>query len=120
MREIWRPVRLSGNLWPYYVSSCGRVMNRSRKILKPWKRGQRKGTYLCITLCDDGRHRRIDVHRLVALHFVENPEDKPEVNHMDMDPFNNRAENLEWCTRSENMRHSYFMRAHLDLEAVAV
>jgi hypothetical protein len=120
MREIWRPVRLSGNLWPYYVSSCGRVMNSVHHLLKPWIRGQRKGAYLCVTLCRDGLQRRIDVHRLVALHYIDNPDDKPEVNHMDLDHYNNCAENLEWCTRSENMMHSYFMHAHLELEEVAV
>jgi hypothetical protein len=120
MKETWRPVRIGRMSYPYYVSNRGRVMNMNRRILKPWKRGQRKGTYLCVTLCREGFHKRIDVHRLVALHFVGNPEDKPEVNHMDLNPFNNCAENLEWYTRSENMRHSFFMRSHLELEAVAV
>ena len=120
MRETWRPVELDGKRWPYYVSNQGRVMNRRNRILKPWKRGQRKGTYLCVRLCKKRVEVRIDVHRLVALHFIENPEDKPEVNHMDLDHYNNCVENLEWCTRIENMQHRYFMRAHLELEAVAV
>jgi hypothetical protein len=56
------------------------------------------------------------LQRLVALHYLPNPEDLPEVNHLDLDHFNNRADNLEWSTRIDNMRHRYFMEAHLSLE----
>lgn len=116
MNEIWKPVRVDGWDYPYYVSSFGRVKNKKGRLLKPWKRGKRKGVYLCVRLCDRDMRVKIDIQRLVALHFIDNPEGKPEVNHMDLDHFNNRAENLEWCTRSENVRHRYFMEAHMFLE----
>ncbi|MDY7026700.1 MAG: NUMOD4 domain-containing protein [Spirochaetota bacterium] len=116
MIEIWRPVELDGIPYPYFVSNQGRVRNREGRILKPWKRGNHKGVYHCVGLYRRGRRVKIDLQRLVALHYLPNPEDLPEVNHLDLDHFNNRADNLEWSTRIDNMRHRYFMEAHLSLE----
>jgi len=114
--EEWKNVFLGKIRFPYQVSNLGRVRNEKGHILQPWKRGQRKGTYLCVRLCKKGMQRKIDIQRLVALHFIPNPEDKPEVNHINLNHFDNRAENLEWCTRRENVMHRYFMESHLFLE----
>lgn len=97
----WREIKDSP---AYKVSDDGRVINSSTgKILKP----QVSNGYSTVTLCDaKGQHRR-SVHRLVANEFISNSENKPFVNHIDGDKQNNKSDNLEWCTGSENMKHAY-------------
>lgn len=89
----------------YEVSDDGDVMNRETgKVLKPIH--QSTG-YSTVTLTEGKRRQSIGIHRIVANEFIPNPESKPMVNHLDGDKSNNRLENLEWCTCSENMKHAY-------------
>lgn len=62
--------------------------------------------YKRVTISNESGTKRYLVHRLVAEHFIPNPENKPHINHIDNDPSNNNVENLEWCTHSENMIHA--------------
>lgn len=80
-----------------------RWVNRKGKLLNLNKDG--KG-YLMVRLCAFGTVKQIMVHRLVAIHFVANPTSKPVVNHIDFNPLNNHASNLEWCSIRENNMHS--------------
>ena len=72
---------------------------RAGKILSPCSRNN----YLAVSVLNLPRN----IHRLVCLALHPNPEDKPHVNHIDGDKHNNRSDNLEWCTPSDNEKHSY-------------
>ena len=87
----------------YYVSRCGKVFGCKGNEMKQTttNRGYRR-----ITLSINGKEERWSVHRLVAVLFIPNPEQKLEVNHKDGNKQNNDVSNLEWCTRSENERHA--------------
>ena len=115
MQEIWKPIIGYENL--YEVSNLGNVISLDRtvkchsktrlvkgKLLNPHLM---KNGYYSVTLCDSGRNKRVYVHRLVALHFVENP--KPDeynvINHKDENPKNNIYTNLEWCTQAYNQSY---------------
>lgn len=63
--------------------------------------------YKRVTLSINGKTKRFQAHRLVAMYFIENPLNKPCVNHIDGNKENNELNNLEWCTYSENENHSY-------------
>lgn len=102
--EVWKPVKE----YNYEVSSLGRVRNTSNnKILSLFDKN-RMGYYRVI-LFKDGQRKRHFVHRLVAETFLENIENKPQVNHKDGNKQNNNVENLEWVSQSENMKHSYYV-----------
>ena len=73
--------------------------------MKPWLDSRNR--YLMIGLSLHGKSIKKLVHRLVAEAFVPNPNNLPEVNHIDRNPQNPKAENLEWCTRKENLEYSY-------------
>lgn len=101
-KEIFREI---DGFPDYEISNLGRVCSfkgKYPKILKPYKN---QGSYLYVILCTGGKKVTKKVHRLVAEAFVPNPENKPEVNHIDEDKENNVAENLEWITRRENVNH---------------
>lgn len=89
---------------------CGngmfKTMHRSEKKLTPHLRGKNGLFYPAITLSKDGESKAFSIHRLVALTFIPNPKNLPEVNHKDENPLNCRADNLEWCTRQYNAEYS--------------
>lgn len=108
--EIWKDV--VGYEGRYQVSSMGRVKSLERKdrlgrtvkerILKPGVVGS---GYLMISLYAGGKQKMFFVHRLVCQAFHENPDNKPQVNHINEDKADNRACNLEWSTAKENNNH---------------
>lgn len=118
--EIWKKIEEFAG---YMVSNKGRVKSIDREIickngvkkkLKEKILFQTKTTFkdahlprVSVQLWKDNKSYLRSVHRLVALAFIDNPLNKPTVNHIDGNPLNNNVENLEWCTYSENQKHAY-------------
>ncbi len=87
----------------YTISEDGRVYNkRSKKYLKASKNYD---GYLTVSLIKDRKSNAKRLHRLVALHYIDNPENKETVDHIDRDITNNSVNNLRWATRSEQQRN---------------
>ena len=85
------------------MTSCGKVWSyRNKKFLKP---GVNNDGYLCVNLYKDGKYTSYKVHRLVAMAYIPNPENLPEVNHKDEDKTNNCLQNLEWCDHKYNINY---------------
>jgi len=104
MKEEWRDIPEYKGL--YQVSNMGQVksLRNNELILKPIT--VRKG-YLSVNLYKAGKQKLSRLHRLVAVAFIPNPENKLEVNHKDGNKKNNCFTNLEWVTPSENQKHSF-------------
>lgn len=114
--EIWKDVEGYEGL--YQVSNLGRVKSLERYQKNHNKLQYRKEhimpllfdskhQYQQVCLCKNGVAVKYLIHRLVALAFIPNLYGKKEVNHIDGNKQNNRADNLEWCTRSENIKHAH-------------
>lgn len=112
--EVWVDTTVSKD---YQISNKGRVRTKSRLIYNGkgyYKSVERimqpnvltKG-YLQVPLTINGKKKMMQVHRLVALAFIPNAENYPQVNHINCVKCDNRVENLEWCNNSQNQKHAY-------------
>ncbi|USL89376.1 DNA endonuclease [Bacillus phage vB_BceH_LY2] len=104
-QEIWKSLKDIVECGDTYsVSNLGRVRNDTTYLVR--KQSVDKDGYLSIGLYNKGKGKTYKVHRLVAISFIHNPENKPQVNHINGNKQDNKSNNLEWATSSENVRHS--------------
>ena len=114
--EIWKDV--DGFIGYYQISSFGRIRSVDRYITdidgkerfykgKILNQSANSSNYKKVRFCKDNEGKNLYTHRLVAEHFILNPENKPEVNHIDGNKWNNHYLNLEWVTDQENTQHAH-------------
>jgi len=109
--EIWKPIP---NYEKYEVSNLGSVRSlldcrgntlSTSRILKDAKNNR---GYHSLTLCKDGIPKQFLVHRLVGITFIENPDNKKTIDHIDKDKSNNKVSNLRWATNDEQLENKEY------------
>ena len=105
MVEEWKTITYSPN---YKISNLGNVKNiTTNRLLKiNYERVKKTNTRMRVGLSQNGKIKGFYLHRIVAQHFLENPNNLPEVNHIDGDFYNNKSSNLEWISKNNNMLHA--------------
>jgi len=87
----------------YRVSNLGRVKNGHGTVLS---HHMHKKGYVMIAMIKEGKEKRVQIHRIVANAFIPNPDQLPQVNHINGNKSDNRVSNLQWCTNAQNMAHA--------------
>ena len=103
--EQWKSIE--GTDGKYEVSNLGRVRTNGKRPGLLTLTKQKSGYRYAMIKLSNGKQKNCRVHRLVAEHFLPNPDNMKEVNHKDGNKDNNHVSNLEWCTRSHNVKHSF-------------
>lgn len=98
-------VKIQGYEGFYEISESGIIRNVQTGKELSWRDNGRG--YAMVTLYREGKGKNFKVHRLVAIHFIPNPDNLPEVDHEDKDRWNNHKINLRWSSRAFNMAHRH-------------
>lgn len=108
MKEIWKLITINDNS-KYEISNFGRIRKINKDYRSPkytyLKLGKLK-PYYNISLTINSKQKTYLVHRLVAQTFIPNPNNFPQVSHIDGNKGNNKVDNLEWCTSKQNINHA--------------
>lgn len=103
--ELWKTIE---GYPDYRISDRGRVISLKGDIPRFLNPATDTHGYLKVSLSENSKcDHNCRIHKLVAAAFIPNPENKPEINHIDGNKTNNHVSNLEWVTRSENSRHAF-------------
>ena len=105
MEREWRTKKIEGTKVTLRVSNFGEVERVCKKKNISRRIWLDKDGYACFSAGAKSQHFKL--HRVVASLFIPNPENKPQVNHIDGDKLNNRVDNLEWATPKENSTHRF-------------
>ncbi len=126
MQEIWKEVWVFRNIdfkWLYQVSNLWRVKSMARKcgfvykkerVLNPTE-NKKRWWYFYVSMQIDWKRINVLLHRIIAFCFIENINNKPQINHIDWNKSNNSVENLEWVSDKENKAHAIrnWLSSHL-------
>lgn len=104
-KDVWKHIK--GFEDHYLISSRGRIKSLKGNKVRALKSTKNPKGYLQIGLYLEGKHFNKTIHQLVAINFIRNPNNYPTVNHKDGDKLNNSVDNLEWCSISYNVKHSF-------------
>ena len=101
MVEEWKQISYASS---YEISNFGNVKNiKTNKLLNlNYERCKKTNTRMRVGLSEKGKTNGYYLHRIVAQHFIGNPDDLPEVNHIDGNPYNYHLSNLEWASPQQN------------------
>ncbi len=109
--EVWKDIVAEGLTGRYQISNFGRIKSmygrwdNGPEIIKPTK--LTNGYFMVVMYYGNGKgYTRLYHHRVIAIAFIPNPENKPCINHINNNRGDNRIENLEWCTKQENSSHA--------------
>ena len=116
--EIWKDIEGYEGL--YQISDKGRVKSLRFGKEKILKSVIDKKNYLQVVLYKNKIKKHFQVHRLVALAFISNPQNYPQVNHKDENPSNNNLENLEWCTSKYNINYGTRIQRFIEKKSKTV
>lgn len=110
MREVFEDLKNYED--SYQISDSGRIFTKRRLVGNQIHYGRElvpqltKDGYLKVSLSKDTTYKKYYLHRLVAIQYLNNTLNLPQVNHKDGNKLNNNVSNLEWCTKTENQKHA--------------